>query len=210
MLRIVEPMAARGGSDRSMFQSAPLVPYSGGGTRSRMRLVRGRLTVLPWLRPTCPKITGFRAATSRTSPAPTNVLRCSTFALAALSRFDAPSSRTSASRDSPRSSKPVFPTTSSLVVHAALGEGCYAFRDHLALGDADFVIGPLTRTTAACFTVRPLPPVRVTTRKTLDAINAIFLRAAQVEVACHPDDANATRQTHSRLDRLPPRILTGR
>lgn len=53
------------------------------------------------------------------------------------------------------------------------------------------------------------PPVLVRTRKKLDAINAIFLRAALAEVACHSDDAKALRQTHSRLDRLPPSILTG-
>jgi len=89
------------------------------------------------------------------------------------------------------------------VVHAALKDNRFGFRDHLALGDADFIIGPLTRTTAACFTVRPLNPVLVTTRKRLDTINAIFLRAALAEVACHPADAKAVRQTHSRLDRLP-------
>lgn len=44
----------------------------------------------------------------------------------------------------------------------------------------------------------------------LDTINAIFLRAALVELACHPDDSKALRQTYSRLDRLPPSILTGR
>lgn len=95
------------------------------------------------------------------------------------------------------------------VVHARLDEDRYGFRDQLALGDADFIMGPLTRTTAACFSARRLEPVRVTTRKKLDAINAIFLRAAMEEVACHPEDAKATRQTHSRLDRLPPSILTG-
>jgi hypothetical protein len=95
------------------------------------------------------------------------------------------------------------------VVHANLATGRYGFRDRLALGDADFIIGPLTRSTAACFTVRFLPVARVTTRKMLDAINAVFLRTALNEVACHPDDAKAVRQTHSRLDRLPPTILTG-
>jgi len=48
--------------------------------------------------------------------------------------------------------------------------------------------------------------VLVTTRKRLDTINAIFLRAALAQVACHPADAKALRQTHSRLDRLPPSI----
>jgi len=95
------------------------------------------------------------------------------------------------------------------VVHAALKQGRYGFRDHLALGDADFIIGPLTRRTAACFTVRRFEPVRVKTRKRLDTINAIFLRAALAEVACHPDDAKAVRQTYSRLERLPASILVG-
>lgn len=108
------------------------------------------------------------------------------------------------------SNLPGFVIGDTPVVHGALKDGRYGFRDHLALADADFIIGPLTRTTAACFTVRPLSPVLVKTRKMLDAINAIFLRAALVEVACHPDDAKALRQTYSRLDRLPPSILTGR
>ena len=107
-------------------------------------------------------------------------------------------------------SLPGFVIGDTPVVHAALSAGRYGFRDHLALGDADFVIGPLTRRTAACFTKRALPAVRVTTRKVLDAVNAVFLRAALVEVACHPEDAKAIRQIHSRLDRLPPTILTGR
>lgn len=105
---------------------------------------------------------------------------------------------------------PGFVIGDTPVVHAALKDSLYGFRDHLALGDADFIIGPLTRTTAACFTVRPLSPVLVKTRKKLDTINAIFLRAALVEVACHPQDAKALPQTYSRLDRLPPSILTGR
>jgi hypothetical protein len=95
-------------------------------------------------------------------------------------------------------------------VHAALAYNRYGFRDHLARGDADFIVGPLTRTVAACFTIEPLRPVLVTTRRRLDALNAIFFRAAAAEVACHPDDAKAVAQTHSRLDRLPPSILTGR
>jgi hypothetical protein len=102
---------------------------------------------------------------------------------------------------------PGFVIGDTPVVHAQLGNARYGFRDRLALGDADFIIGPLTRTTAACFTVRPLAPALVKTRKMLDTINAIFLRAALREVACHPDDAKAVRQTHSRLDRLPPSLL---
>lgn len=105
---------------------------------------------------------------------------------------------------------PGFVIGDTPVVHAGLKEGRYGFRDHLALGDANFIIGPLTRTTAACFTVRPLPPAVIKTRKVVDTINAVFLRAAMAEVACHPDDAKSLRQTFSRLDRLPASILTGR
>jgi hypothetical protein len=107
------------------------------------------------------------------------------------------------------SSLPGFAIGDTPIVHARLDEGRYGFRDHLALGDADFILGPLTRTTAACFSARPMAPVRIRTRKRLDAVNAIFLRAALAEVACHPDDSRALAQTHSRLDRLPPSILTG-
>ena len=84
---------------------------------------------------------------------------------------------------------PGFAIGDTPVVHASLAQGRYGFRDRLALGDANFIIGPLTRTTAACFGVRPMDPVRVTTRKKVDAVNAIFLRAALEEVAVHPDAA---------------------
>lgn len=103
---------------------------------------------------------------------------------------------------------PGFVIGDTPVVHAALNEDRYGFRDELALGDADFVIGPLTRRTAVCFTAKHFAPVIVKSRKLLDVINGIFLRAARSEVACHPDDANALRQTHSRLDRRPPSMLT--
>jgi len=105
---------------------------------------------------------------------------------------------------------PGFVIGDTPVVHAQLRDGRYGFRDRLALGDADFIIGPLTRTTAACFTVQPLAPVLVKTRKVVDTINAIFLRAALAEVACHPADAKALRQTYSRLDRLPTSLLNRR
>ena len=107
------------------------------------------------------------------------------------------------------SSLPGFVIGDTPVVHARLEDGRYGFRDRLALGDASLIIGPLSRTTAACFSARPFRPLLVKTRKKVDAINAIFLRAASEEVGCHPDDARAVRQAHSRLDRLPPSILTG-
>jgi hypothetical protein len=104
---------------------------------------------------------------------------------------------------------PGFVVGDTPVVHADLDRDLYGFRDRLAIGNANFIIGPLTRTTGACFSARNRGPAPLTTRKQVDAINAIFLRAASQEVACHPDDARAVRQVHSRLDRLPPSILTG-
>jgi hypothetical protein len=104
---------------------------------------------------------------------------------------------------------PGFVVSDTPVVHAALEGGRYGFRDRLALGDANFIMGPLSRTTAACFSARRLRPEWIKTRKRVDAINALFLRAASNEVACHPSDARAVQQAHSRLDRLPPSILTG-
>lgn len=99
---------------------------------------------------------------------------------------------------------PGFVLGDTPVVHADTQTGRYGFRDRLALGDANLILGPLTRRTAACFTARPLPPAVIPTRKLLDAVNAIFIRAAQEEVACHPEDSRALGQTYSRLDWVPP------
>lgn len=90
------------------------------------------------------------------------------------------------------------------IVHADLATRRYGFRDSLAIGDASLIIGPLTRRTAVCFTATRLPPVTITTHKALDALNAVFIRAAVVEVACHPDDARRLQQLSARLDRHPP------
>lgn len=103
---------------------------------------------------------------------------------------------------------PGFVIGDTPVVHADTRTGRYGFRDRLALGDANLIVGPLTRRTAVCFTVRPQAPIVIRTRKLIDTVNAIVLRAAQTEVACHPDDARALRQLHSRLDRLPPSLLS--
>lgn len=90
------------------------------------------------------------------------------------------------------------------IVHADLATGRYGFRDSLAIGDASLIIGPLTRRTAVCFTAVRLPPVTITTHKALDSLNAVFVRAAVTEVACHPDDARRLQQVSGRLDRHPP------
>ena len=92
------------------------------------------------------------------------------------------------------------------IVHADVEAGRYGFRDSLALGDASLIVGPLTRRTAACFSAKPLAPVTIRTHKVLDALNAVFIRAATAEVACHPDDALRLQQVAGRLDRLPPQL----
>ena len=96
------------------------------------------------------------------------------------------------------------------VVHAHPATRRYGFRDRLALLDATLIIGPLTRTVAACFTVEPLPPTTVRTHRELDVLNAVFVRSAAAEVACHPNDARRLQQVAGRLDRLPPELLFGR
>lgn len=104
---------------------------------------------------------------------------------------------------------PGFAIGDTPIAHARLAEGTYGFRDSLALGDADFILGPLTRRTAAALTAKRFAPVSVTTRRMVDTINAVFIRAASEEVACHPDDAKAMAQTFRNLDRLDPVRLTG-
>ena len=44
------------------------------------------------------------------------------------------------------------------IVHADLGSGRYGFRDRLALLEASLIIGPLTRSVAACFSARRAAP----------------------------------------------------
>ncbi|MBX3284243.1 MAG: hypothetical protein KF703_02780 [Actinobacteria bacterium] len=95
------------------------------------------------------------------------------------------------------------------VLHIDTGGQRFGFGDELDIADADLIAGPLTRTVAACFNAEPLEDVVFGTRKRVDAWNALFIRAARAEVAAHPDDARTLRQTHSRLDRLPPSILIG-
>jgi hypothetical protein len=95
------------------------------------------------------------------------------------------------------------------IVHARPADGRYGFRDGLALGDATLIVAPLTRRVAVCFSATELPHETIATRRALDTINGVFIRAAVSEFACHPDDAKAARQAHSRLDRHPPSLLFG-
>lgn len=109
------------------------------------------------------------------------------------------------------SNLPGFVLGDTPVVHADAATGRYGFRDSLALGDASMIIGPLTNRTAACFAAQPLGPAVIRTHKALDALNAVFIRAATSEVACHPDDARRLQQVANRVDALPPHLfLDGR
>ena len=91
------------------------------------------------------------------------------------------------------------------VVHAHPASGRSGYRDRLAFDDADLIIGPLTRRVAVCFSQQRERPVRVTTRKALNQIIGIFVRAAVAEVACHPDDSLNLQRVCRHLPPLPAR-----
>ncbi|MFI5710980.1 DUF4238 domain-containing protein [Kribbella sp. NPDC051620] len=95
------------------------------------------------------------------------------------------------------------------VVHANTKQGRYGFRDDLAIGDADLIIGPLTRTTAAALTVRPVDSAKLAVKKRMQEINAVFARAALNEVACHPDDVADVRRVCEQQDRFSTKWLAG-
>lgn len=94
------------------------------------------------------------------------------------------------------------------ITHAEPSTGRYGFRDRLAIGDATLILGPLTRRTAVAFTAAPMAPVVLSTRRSVDTLNAIFIRNALSEVACHPDDIKHSRQAVYRCDRNPPELIT--
>lgn len=102
---------------------------------------------------------------------------------------------------------PGFTIGDTPIVHGHPATDRYGFRDRLALMDASFVFGPLTRRVGVCFSSRNLPSVRVKTKRMLNTLNGLTIRAASAEVACHPDEREAARQAWRRLDRLPPSFL---
>lgn len=93
------------------------------------------------------------------------------------------------------------------VVHGLRSQSRYGFRDGVAVGDADFVVLPISRRLAAFYTHRALPHLAIKTKRTLDTINAIFARNADREVACHPDDALYAQRLLRNLDRYPATAL---
>jgi hypothetical protein len=88
------------------------------------------------------------------------------------------------------------------VVHADLSSLRFGFRDHLAVGDANLVIGPLTRRIAVCFTASSDSHVVVKSKAKVLEVNNLLRAGAVREVACHPDDA----QVIARLLRNPPPV----
>jgi len=96
------------------------------------------------------------------------------------------------------------------VVHADTKCGRYGFRDRLAIGDADLIIGPLTRRTAALMTSTGTRDTTLRVKKQVQVINALFWRAARAEVACHPEDVVESRRVFAHLgDLRPSRLLRG-
>lgn len=89
------------------------------------------------------------------------------------------------------------------VVHANSGTGQVGFRDRLAVGDADIVMAPLSRWIAVALTARRVPSLELRTKKALQRINAATIRAADAEVACHPDDSRELRRVCEHLADYP-------
>jgi hypothetical protein len=89
------------------------------------------------------------------------------------------------------------------VVHADSRSHRYGFADDLAIDDANLIIGPLTRTTAACLTTTPTSHKVLKTKKLVQLVNAVFWRNAQDLIACHPDDVRESKRVFDHLDELP-------
>lgn len=93
------------------------------------------------------------------------------------------------------------------IVHVDVRTGRYGFRDNLAIGDANMIVGPLSRRIAVFLSAAPLRHAELRTRRLVDTVNAVFWRAASAEVICHPEDSLAASQLWRKLDRLPPKML---
>lgn len=93
------------------------------------------------------------------------------------------------------------------IVHAYPPDKRYGFRDGLGIEAATLMIGPLTRRIAVAFTTRQTANRVFKYRWEVDTLNAIFIRNARSEVACHPDDDKTSRQAFSRRHDNPPERL---
>lgn len=90
------------------------------------------------------------------------------------------------------------------ILHGQRKQGRFGFRDAGAVGNADTILLPIRRHLAACYSHLHLPDVEIKTKNGLNWVNALLLRGALKEVACHPDDALPTSRLVRNLDRYPP------
>jgi hypothetical protein len=97
------------------------------------------------------------------------------------------------------------------VVHAQLATQRFGFAEDLAIDDADLIWAPISRRVAVLFTAEPMADAHVRTKKLLRKLNALTLRTALREVACHPDDALHLQRLQRDLSGiLPIHQLSGR
>lgn len=74
-------------------------------------------------------------------------------------------------------------------VHGNTKTGKFGFRDHVAIGDSDLIMAPISRRVAVFLSATRRPHTTLTMKWQAQSINALTIRAALAEVACHPGDA---------------------
>ena len=90
------------------------------------------------------------------------------------------------------------------VVHADLATRRFGFRDGLAVGDANLIMAPLSRRVAVFLTASPTTTTAtIKTRKLQRQLNALSVRVARYEVACHPADGAEAQRVCNNPDWLP-------
>lgn len=93
------------------------------------------------------------------------------------------------------------------ILHGSKVAGRFGFDAAGAVGDAEIILVPIQRRLAACYSPMRLPNITIQTKAGLGWINALLIRGASAEVACHPDDALAISRLIRNLDRYPPRLF---
>ena len=100
------------------------------------------------------------------------------------------------------------------VIHASLQARKFGFRDGLAVGDADVIMAPIGRRVMVCFAPHEKRPTTLTTKQSVRTLNALTIRVARQEVACHPDDGadvqRACRSINSDLASGPDLVVKAR
>jgi Protein of unknown function (DUF4238) len=100
-------------------------------------------------------------------------------------------------------SLPGFVLPDHPILHGKRDKGLFGFRYAGAVGDADLIVAPIHRRLVAFYSRRRLRNVEIKTKKGISVVNALLMRSAASEVACHPADALATSQLIRNLDRFP-------